>query len=98
MLGKPRIRLNNRKTSLRFPCLGLNPIIDSISLCSFPKPYLKYLCVIYKMAKSVTNSVETFHYINIFEKKIGKGAKPSHQHARYFIHVPVILAAVQESE
>ena len=32
MLGKPRIRLNNLKTSLRFPCLGLNPIIDSISL------------------------------------------------------------------
>ena len=33
MLGKPRIRLNNLKTSLRFPCLGLNPIIDSINLC-----------------------------------------------------------------
>ena len=32
MLGKPRIRLNNLKTSLRFPCLGLNPIIDSIIL------------------------------------------------------------------
>ena len=30
MLGKPRIRLNNLKTSQRFPCLGLNPIIDSI--------------------------------------------------------------------
>ena len=29
MLGKPRI--NNLKTSLRFPCLGLNPIIDSIN-------------------------------------------------------------------
>ena len=32
MLGKPRIRLNNLKTSLRSPCLGLNPIIDSIIL------------------------------------------------------------------
>ena len=32
MLGKLRIRLNNLKTSLRFPCLGLNPIIDSIIL------------------------------------------------------------------
>ena len=32
MLGKPRIRLNNLKTGLRFPCLGLNPVIDSISL------------------------------------------------------------------
>ena len=32
MLGKPRIRLNNLKTSLRFPCLGLNPIIDSVNL------------------------------------------------------------------
>ena len=32
MLGKPRIRLNNLKTSLRFPCLGLNPIIDSINV------------------------------------------------------------------
>ena len=27
-----RIRLNYLKTSLRFPCLGLNPIIDFISL------------------------------------------------------------------
>ena len=32
MLGKPPIRQNNLKTSLRFPCLGLNPIIDSIIL------------------------------------------------------------------
>ena len=32
MLGKPRITLNNLKTSLRFPCLGLNSIIDSINL------------------------------------------------------------------
>ena len=34
MLGKPRIRINNLKTSLRLPCLGLNPIIDSINLNS----------------------------------------------------------------
>ena len=34
MLGKPGIRLNNLKTSLRFPCLGLNPIIHSIILFS----------------------------------------------------------------
>ena len=32
MLGKPRIRLNNLKTSLRYPCLNLSPIIDSINL------------------------------------------------------------------
>ena len=32
LLGKPRIRLNNLKTLLRFPCLCLNPIIDSIIL------------------------------------------------------------------
>ena len=32
MLGKPRIRLNNLKTSLIFPCFGLNPIIESINL------------------------------------------------------------------
>ena len=32
MPGKPCIRLNNLKTSLGFPCLGLNPIIDSINL------------------------------------------------------------------
>ena len=38
MLGKPRIRLNNLKTSLRFPCLGLNPIIDSIYLTCSTKP------------------------------------------------------------
>ena len=31
MLGKPRLRLNNLKTSQRFPCLGLNLITDSIS-------------------------------------------------------------------
>ena len=36
MLGKPRIRLNNLKNSLRFPCLGLNPIIDSIILITKP--------------------------------------------------------------
>ena len=30
MLGKPRIRLNNLKTRIRFPCLGLNPIRDFI--------------------------------------------------------------------
>ena len=35
MLGKPRIRLNNLKTSLRFPCLCINPIIDSISLTEY---------------------------------------------------------------
>ena len=29
--GKPCIRQNNLKTSQGFPCLGLNPIIDSIS-------------------------------------------------------------------
>ena len=32
MLGKPRIRLNNLKISLRFPCLRFNLIIDSINL------------------------------------------------------------------
>ena len=34
MQGLPSIRLNNLKTSLRFPCLGLNPIIDSINIHS----------------------------------------------------------------
>ena len=34
--AKPRIRLNNLKTCLRFPCLGLNTIIDSINLTSDP--------------------------------------------------------------
>ena len=32
MLGKPRIRLDNLKTSMRFPCVGLNSFIDSINL------------------------------------------------------------------
>ena len=32
MRGKARMRLNNLKISLRFPCLGCNPIIDSINL------------------------------------------------------------------
>ena len=31
-LNKPLLRLNNLKSSLRFPCLDLNPIIDSIYL------------------------------------------------------------------
>ena len=31
------IRLNNLKTSLRFPCLGLNTIIDSINVCMISK-------------------------------------------------------------
>ena len=31
MLGKPRISLNNLKTSPRLPCLGLNPIIECIN-------------------------------------------------------------------
>ena len=30
--GEPRIRLNNLKTSLGFPCLSLNPIKDSINI------------------------------------------------------------------
>ena len=30
MLGKPRIRLNNLETSLRFPYLCLSPIMDSV--------------------------------------------------------------------
>ena len=29
---KPRTRLNNLKNCLRFPCLGLNSIIESIKL------------------------------------------------------------------
>ena len=32
LLGKPQIRLNDLKTSLRTPCPGVNPIIDSINL------------------------------------------------------------------
>ena len=35
MLDKPRIRLNNLRTSPRFPCLGLNPIIDANNLFFF---------------------------------------------------------------
>ena len=34
-LGKPRIRLNNLKINLRFLCLGLNFIIDSINLSAY---------------------------------------------------------------
>ena len=45
MLSKPRIRLNNLKTSLRFPCRGLNPIIDSINLLDILKssPYIIHI-------------------------------------------------------
>ena len=32
MLGKPRMLLDNLKTSLRVSCLDQNPIIDTISL------------------------------------------------------------------
>ena len=42
MLGKPRIRLNNLKNSLRFLCLGLSPIIDSINLHYFIRSRKKY--------------------------------------------------------
>ena len=45
MLGKPRIRLNNLKTSPRFPCLGLNPIIDSINLPNISDESSRYLHV-----------------------------------------------------
>ena len=39
-VGKPRIRLNNLKTNLRFLCLRLNPIIDSINhLTAFESVY-----------------------------------------------------------
>ena len=31
-LAQPRMRLNNLKTCMRFLCLGLNTIIDSIKL------------------------------------------------------------------
>ena len=31
MFGKPHVRLNNLKTSLRFPCHALNSIIDSVN-------------------------------------------------------------------
>ena len=32
MLSNPHMRQNYQKTSLRFPCLSQNPIIDSINL------------------------------------------------------------------
>ena len=35
MFGKPRIGQNNLKTSLRFPCFSLHPIIDSINSCHY---------------------------------------------------------------
>ena len=40
MIGKPRKRLNNLKTSLTIPCLGLNSIIDSINLSEHWQDYL----------------------------------------------------------
>ena len=42
MLDKPRIRLNNLKTSLSFSCLGLNPIIDSINVAMSVVPVMAH--------------------------------------------------------
>ena len=39
MLGKPRLRLDNLKTSLRVPFLGLNSIIDFIILSILDKKF-----------------------------------------------------------
>ena len=59
MLGKARIRLNNLKTSLRFPCLGLNPIIDSINLM-FDNNQSCWLQCIYLILKEL-NLINIFH-------------------------------------
>ena len=40
MLDKPRIRLNNLKTSRSFSCIGLNPIIDSINVAMSVVPVM----------------------------------------------------------
>ena len=47
MLCKPRIRLNNLKSSLRFPCLGLNPIIDSINILFHQRMQLRLISYFY---------------------------------------------------
>ena len=59
MLGKPRIRLNNLKTSLRFPCLSLNPIIDSISLRQI---VFEYLLVDLKQLTVVISNTDILQY------------------------------------
>ena len=57
MLGKPRIRQNSLKTNLRFPCLDLNPTIDSISL------YRNTTCRTDKKNTIVRNGVLRFLHI-----------------------------------
>lgn len=47
MLGNPPVRLNYLKTSPRFLFLGLNPVIDSISLTVCNLPSLACSTVIY---------------------------------------------------
>ena len=86
MLGKPRIRLNNLKTSLRFPCLGLNPIIDSINL-------IMCLCHIsfHLKSNSTSHSIQSIqfnHSLNSFSllKKSFEGhdmPRTVHTHYNY---------------
>ena len=68
MLGKPRIRLNNLETSLIFPCLGLNPIIDSTSLphqpCNLLSSFLVKLCC-GVLVFLVLNVVQFAHYKSV---------------------------------
>ena len=53
MLGKPRIRLNNLKNSLRFPCLH---IIDSIIILIYRRYYSVDNCYTQNRAPGCTTS------------------------------------------
>ena len=70
MLGKPRIRLNNLKTSLKFPCIGLNPIIDSINLLnvySFCFQYYFFLVANFFFARLFVLELETLRLPEIYQ-------------------------------
>ena len=55
------LRLNNLKTSLRFPCLGINPIIDSLNLL------LSISCCIYIQYENMNTEVAGFESGSIKE-------------------------------
>ena len=61
-IGLPSISLNNLKTSLRFPCLGLNAMIDSIMELLYLQSF--YAVVGYGEANLYSNGDSFGHHIN----------------------------------
>ena len=66
--AKPRTELNNLKTYLRYPCLGLNTIIDSIKLTVLLwciNNIIIYVIFLQLQLFSFTANFLTFHFVTI---------------------------------